>query len=197
MSRRTAIIVCGTLAREVRSILERTNWKADLFALDARHHLRPKNLVRVLDGKLAQLSGRYERLVVVYGDCGTAGAVDEVLCRYGAVRVAGPHCYEMYAGEQFNTLMEKEPGTFFLTDFLVRTFDGTVIRPLGLDRHPELWNDYFAHYRRVVYLAQDDDAQLQSRAQAIAGQLGLPLTVHHTGLGQLTKRLAELRRHYR
>ncbi|RME48887.1 MAG: DUF1638 domain-containing protein [Caldilineae bacterium] len=145
-----------------------------------------------VEKRIRSLRARYERLIVVYGDCGSGGALDTVLARYGVERVAGPHCYEMYGGESYHSLMEEEPGTFFLTDFLVRTFRGTVIKGLGLDRYPELRDDYFRNYRRIVYLAQNPTPDLRQRAIAIAASLGLPLEVRITGYGLLESRLAAL-----
>ena len=120
------------------------------------------------------------------------GALDSVLERYAGIeRIAGPHCYEMYGGQSFHNLMEEEPGTFFLTDFLVRSFKGTVIKGLGLDRFPELKADYFHNYKRVVYMAQNPSAELRKKAQAAADYLGLPLEIQNTGYGLLEERLLE------
>jgi hypothetical protein len=111
---------------------------------------------------------------------------------YGIARVAGPHCYEMYGGETFYELMQEEPGTFFLTDFLVRAFEGTVLKGLGLDRYPELKADYFGNYERIVYFAQTRNAALRDKAERIADYLGLPLELHETGYGLLEDRLVAL-----
>jgi hypothetical protein len=138
------------------------------------------------------LGDRYGRIVVIYGDCGTAGALDAALDRHGVERLEGPHCYEMYGGALFDRLMAEEPGTFFLTDFLVRGFHGLVGKGLGLDRHPELKEDYFANYRRLAYLVQKPDPALEEKAQAIADYLGLPLEIHHTGYGPFEERLVAL-----
>jgi len=131
-------------------------------------------------------------VIVVYGDCGTSGRLDAVLAHYNVSRVAGPHCYELYGGAQFDAAMDETPGTFFLTDFLVRCFEGTVLKGLGLDRFPELQATYFANYARVVYLVQQDDAALLAKAEGIAARLGLPLELRRTGFGQLELRLIEL-----
>ncbi len=186
-----ALIACGALGREVRAIVAHRGWDATVVSVSALDHLYPERIAVDVERLLIELAGAYRRRVVVYGDCGTRGALDEVLARHGVERIDGPHCYELYAGEAFADLMADEPGTFFLTDFLVRSFDGTVIRGLGLDRFPELKDDYFGHYRRVVYLSQVCDPDLVARAGQIADQLGLTFDVHHTGYGQLEARLAE------
>jgi len=89
-------------------------------------------------------------------------------------------------------LRRAAPGTYLLTDFLVRGWSRLVLAELGLDRHPELWPDYFGHYRRLVWLAQDPDAGLDRAAAAIAASFGLPLTIIRTGTGRLERALGEL-----
>ena len=125
----------------------------------------------------------YDEILCLYGDCGTGGELDRVLEEEGVSRIEGAHCYEFYAGEEtFSALAEEEPGTFYLTDFLVRHFDALVIRGLGLDRFPELRDDYFGNYRRVVHLAQFDDPDLETKAKAAAERLGLAYERRFTGL---------------
>lgn len=187
-----ALILCGALAREVIAIAKQHEWDVALFGIAALDHMRPQRIAPRVEARLRELIPRYERIIVVYGDCGTSGALDEILARYNVPRVAGPHCYEMYGGTTFEALMEEEPGTFFLTDFLVRGFEGTVVKGLGLDRFPELKPIYFGNYRRLVYLAQREDYGLVARAQAIATALELPLELRYTGYGQLEERLAML-----
>lgn len=190
---RTALVICGALGREVRDVADRRGWDVEVHGVPALHHLDPRLIVTAVERWLAELAPRCERVVVVYGDCGTAGALDAVLARYGAVRVAGPHCYEMLAGEaEFARIAEERPGTFFLTDWLVRSFARAVVRPLGLDRHPELLPVYFGHYTDVLYLSQFPSPRLDARAAEIAADLGLPLEVRRAGLGELEARLAAL-----
>lgn len=107
-------------------------------------------------------------------------------------RIAGPHCYEFYGGELFTKLMEEEPGTFFLTDFMVRTFQGLIVKSMGLDRFPQLKDEYFRNYKRLVYLAQSDDPEYRRKANEIAEYLELPLTVIETGYNYLEERLVAL-----
>jgi hypothetical protein len=187
-----ALVLCGALAREVIAIAARRNWQVALYGVAARDHMRPERIAPQVERRLQELLPRYRRVIVVYGDCGARGELDAVLTRYGVERIAGPHCYEMYGGAAFDTMMEEEPGTFFLTDFLVRSFRGLVVKELGLDRFPELQPLYFGNYRRIVYLAQREDADLVARAQAIAAWFGLPLEVRRTGYGMLEERLAAL-----
>ncbi|MEN9933448.1 MAG: hypothetical protein RLZZ387_27 [Chloroflexota bacterium] len=187
-----ALVLCGALAREVIAMKERCGWDVELFGVASSLHLRPAGIAPAVEQRLRELIPRFPRVAVVYGDCGTAGALDDLLERYRVPRVAGPHCYEMYAGPAFDALVDHEPGTFFLTDFLVRAFDGAVRRGLGLDRYPELRDSYFGAYRRVVYLVQREDPALLERARVIAAELGLALEVRPTGYGPLEGRLAEL-----
>jgi hypothetical protein len=189
---KTALIVCGALAREVLALRERHGWDADVLGVPARLHNVPGRIPDAVRARIRAARGRYDRVVVVYGDCGTGGLLDGMLTAEGVERVRGPHCYEMYAGGEFDALMTEAPGTFFLTDYLVRSFDHLMLEGLGLDRHPELRDDYFRHYTRCVYLAQTDDAGLRARAEWAAGQLGLPLEVRTAGYGALEDRLVKL-----
>jgi len=132
-------------------------------------------------------------VVLAYADCGTYGALDELSARLGLARLPGLHCYDVLAGpDRLAELFAAEPGTYLLTDFGVRSFQRTVLAELGLDRYPELWPDYFGHYRRLVWLAQQPDAELTAQAERVAARFGLPLVVVETGTGRLERELARL-----
>jgi hypothetical protein len=189
----TALVICGALGREVKEMSRRRRWDVDIHGLSALLHLYPNRIVTELRDKLHELRPRYDRVVVVYGDCGTAGRLDPVLDELGVARVPGPHCYEMFAGEElFLNISDERPGTYFLTDWLVRNFDRAVIRGLGLDRYPELKETYFGNYEAVLYLRQVPNPKLAEGAATIAGYLGLPLEIRDVGLGELESRLAAL-----
>ena len=146
-----------------------------------------------MDRLAGELAGRYATVAVGYADCGTYGALDEVCERRGLARLAGLHCYDVFGGaDRLRAMFEAEPGTYVLTDFLVRSFGRTVIAELGLDRYPDLRDDYFAHYTRMVWLAQQPDDELRALARAAADRIGLPLTVVETGHSGLERALAEL-----
>ena len=187
-----AFILCGALAREVIAIARRHGWDVALFGVAASDHMQPLRIAPDVERRLRELIPRFERVVVLYGDCGTSGRLDEVLARYNVPRIAGPHCYEMYGGAAFDAQMDSDPGAFFLTDFLVRGFEGTIAKGLGLDRFPELRGVYFANYNRLIYLVQQEDSALIAKAHAIAARLGLPLELQRTGYGQLEQRLVAL-----
>jgi Protein of unknown function (DUF1638) len=189
--RRTALIACGALAREVLALRDRHGWDADVLGVPVLLHNRPEGIAPAVRRRIRQARQAHDRIIVVYGECGTRGELDDVLKEEGVERLAGPHCYEMYADGQFAEIMHQAPGTFFLTDFLVRSFDHLVIENLGIDRHPELRQDYFGHYTRLVYLAQTDDPELVARARKASEALELPLEVRHVGLGGLEARLVE------
>ena len=189
----TALIICGALGREVKDIVDRRRWDVDIYGVSALLHLYPSRIVDELRQKLHYLRPRYEKLVVVYGDCGTTGRLEPLLEEVGAVRLRGPHCYEMFAGEErFAAIAEQRPGTFFLTDWLVRNFDRAVIKGLGLDRDPELKPMLFGNYEAVLYLRQVPNPRLAAKAREIATYLGLPLEISDVGLGEFEERLAEL-----
>lgn len=188
----TALIVCGALAREVLALKKMHGWDVDVLGLPVLLHNNPERIPPAVSSRIKQAKQKYRRLFVVYGDCGTSGTLDELLASEGVQRVSGPHCYEMYANGSFEQLMDKQPGTFFLTDYLVGSFDHLVLEGLGIDRHPSLRDDYFKNYTRVVYLAQRDDPVLKEKAQWAADQLDLPLEIKQTGYGLLEKRLIKL-----
>lgn len=190
---KTALVMCGALGKEVKEIVDRRGWEVDMYGVSALLHLYPSRIVDELRVKLHALRPRYEKLVVVYGDCGTTGRLEPVLEEVGAVRLRGPHCYEMFAGaERFAEVSEQRPGTFFLTDWLVRNFDRAVVRGLGLDRDPELRQMVFGNYEAVMYLRQMPNPRLAEKARSIAAYLELPLEIVEAGLGELEDRLAEL-----
>ena len=189
----TAFVICGALGKEVKDIVDRRGWDVDIYGVSALLHLYPNRIVDELREKLNALRPSYERLVVVYGDCGMTGKLEPLLDEVGASRVRGPHCYEMLAGaELFDRVSDERPGTFFLTDWLVRNFDRAVVRGLGLDRHPELKSMLFGNYEAVLYLRQVPNPRLAAKAAEIAAYLGLPLEINDVGLGELESRLADL-----
>ncbi len=189
---KTAFIICGALGRETLEMIQRHGWQAEVKAVPALNHVLVDRIPPDVEKRILELRNEFERLIVLFGDCGTGGKLDGLLAHHGVERVAGPHCYEMYGGEDFQKWMAEEPGTFFLTDYLVRGFKGTIMRGMGLDRHPELKEIYFKHYKRALYLAQNPTPQLLAQAQEAADYLGLPLQVRETGLGALEERLAAL-----
>jgi len=189
----TALVICGALGREVKEMTVRRRWDVDIHGLPALLHLYPNRIVSELRDKLHELKPRYEKVVVVYGDCGTAGRLDPVLDELGVSRVPGPHCYEMFAGrELFLEISDERPATYFLTDWLVRNFNRAVVRGLGLDRYPDLKQTYFGNYESLLYLRQVPNTKLAEKAAAIAEYLGLPLEIRDVGLGELEDRLAAL-----
>ena len=178
------LIACGALLREVKALLRLNAWgHVTLRCLPAELHNRPEQIPGALRALVDAEAGDFDEILVAYGDCGTGGRLDAVLAEIGARRLPGAHCYAFFAGEEpFDSLHEEEPGSFYLTDFLVRHFDRLVFRGLGLDRHPELLPTYFGNYRRVVYLAQQPTAALESEARACARRLGLDFELRITGL---------------
>jgi len=190
--KKMALLICGALGKEVKAIVDGHGWEVDVYGVPAMHHFYPRKIVEAVERRLAELAPRYGQVVVVYGDCGTAGALDPILARYGAVQLRGPHCYEMFAGADFDRIVDERPATFFLTDWLVRNFERAVVRGLGIDRYPELKAEYFRNYTDLLYLAQFPDERLLGKAREIAEYLGLPLEVRLTGLGALETRIAEL-----
>jgi hypothetical protein len=172
---RKTIVACGALALHIDRIAKRRGWELEVRPLPPELHNRPERIRAAVDA-----AGEAD--VIAYADCGTRGALDDL------PRLPGADCYQLYAG--FDT---HEAGTYYLTDFLVRSFERVVWRGLGLDRHPELRDDYFKHYERVVWLAQDPaDDELKKKAERIAVALDLPLTIRSTGETGLERALEAL-----
>jgi hypothetical protein len=181
---KTLVIACGALARELLAVVQANALThLDVTCLPAILHNRPEKIPAEVRRKIRAARGRYDEILCLYGDCGTGGLLDAVLAEEGVSRIDGAHCYEFYAGaEPFAALAEAEPGTFYLTDYLVRHFDRLIVKGLGLDRFPQLLPDYFGHYTRVVYLAQVEDPALDARARQAAERLGLAFERRYTGL---------------
>lgn len=188
----TLLIACGALAREILALNEINGWGAfALTCLPAHYHNTPDKIPAAVRAKIRDNRARYDRIFVLYGDCGTGGQLDDVLAEEGVERIAGPHCYQFFAGTaDFTKMMESEPGSFFLTDYLARHFERLIIAGLGLDRHPELRDDYFGNYTSLVYLAQTEDAELQRLARDAARRLGLEYRYCFTGYGEMADFLA-------
>lgn len=190
------IIACGALARELKAVIAANGWQhVQLHCLPADLHNRPDRIPEAVREQIRTSRERFARILVGYADCGTGGLLDHVLEEEGVERLPGAHCYEFYAGTPaFTALADAEPGSFYLTDFLVRHFERLVIRELGIERHPELAAQYFGNYRRLIYLAQSEDAQLLEQARDAAARLGLEFHYQFTGYGDLERAVVRFHR---
>lgn len=192
-----AVVACGAIAQAIAEASTRHRLPVDVHPLPPLLHNRPERISGEVEALVTRLRTRYRLVAVGYADCGTYGALDEVCRRLGVPRLPGMTCYDIYAGARtYEDLTSAEPGTFIVTDFLVRAFSRTVIAGLGLDRYPELRDDYFQHYTRMVWLVQTSDpheqAELRTLAQEAAARIGLPLQVVPTGVGGMAAALADL-----
>src|SRR6476619_6575413 len=195
-TRRCALVACGALAQPAAAIVERQGWPVDVHPLPPLLHNQPHLIAGEVRRLATTLAASYDAVVGGYADCGTYGARDEVCRQLGLRRLPGLHCYDLYAGEsRVERLFDEQPGTYLLTDFLVRSFARTVLQELGLDRWPELREAYFGHYRRVVWLAQRPEPGLRELAGQAAARIGLPLTVVETGDVRLEQALGDLVAH--
>jgi len=185
------IIACGALAHEITALRRANGWDAlDVRCLPAELHNRPERIPAAVRALIQASRCHYRSIFVAYADCGTGGLLDAVLKEEGVERIPGAHCYEFFAtGPVFAELAAAEPGTFYLTDFLLRHFERLVMRGLGLDRHPELFPSYFGNYRKLVYLAQAPLPGSLEQARAIAQRMGLAFEYRETGYGELATTL--------
>jgi hypothetical protein len=188
------IIACGALAREIAELRRANDWTAlEVRCLPSELHNRPERIVPAVRDEIRAHRSKYHALFVAYADCGTGGMLDAMLREEGIERIPGAHCYEFFAGTPvFSQLQEAQPGTFYLTDFLLRHFERLVTRGLGLDEHPELAEQYFRNYRRLLYLAQTPSADAREQARRIAERMGLEFEYRFTGYGDLGTSLSTL-----
>ncbi|GFE50373.1 hypothetical protein So717_21260 [Roseobacter cerasinus] len=191
---RVLLIACGALAREILDLKALNGWThLDLTCLPAKYHLYPEKITLSVRETVTKHRARYDQIFVVYADCGTGGLLQKACAELGVEMVSGPHCYSFFEGnDRFAAQSETEITTFYLTDFLVRQFDAFVVKPMGLDRHPELRDMYFGNYEKLVYQAQTDDPGLTRKAQDCAAFLGLTFERRFTGYGDLATTLAKL-----
>lgn len=180
------ILACGALAHEILAVIKTGGWEhVSLACLPAILHNHPEKIAPEVEKALIKHAPNFDRIFVAYADCGTGGALEQVCQAHGVEMIRGPHCYAFFEGVDTFTARD-EIDAFYLTDFLARQFDAFVWKPLGLDRHPELRDMYFGHYRTLVYLAQTDDPALDARAADCAARLGLAYERRFTGYGELT-----------
>ena len=191
---RILLIACGALAREILHLKKANGWDhMDLTCLPAKLHLYPEKITEAVIESVSKHHASYAEIFVVYADCGTGGLLQTACDDIGVKMVAGPHCYSFFEGnERFADISEGEFTAFYLTDFLVRQFEAFILKPMGLDRHPELREMYFGNYEKLVYQAQTNDPALTDKAKAAAETLGLAFERRFTGYGDLEKTLKAL-----
>lgn len=187
------LLACGALAREIVDVITINGWQhIEVQCFPAKWHNTPDLIVPAVRSRLRDVKDGYQKVFVLYGDCGTGGQLDAMLNEEGVERIDGPHCYSFFSGNAgFAAKQDDEFTAFYLTDYLVRQFDKLMWEGLGLDRHPELLPDYFQHYTKVVYLAQVKDPVLDSKAEAAAKKLGLAYEYRFTGYGELATEIAK------
>jgi hypothetical protein len=190
----TLVIACGALAREIVDLKRINGWRhMTVQCLPAELHNYPNKIPIAVRAKIREMRADYDQVFVAYADCGTGGLLDRVLEEEGVARIPGAHCYQFYAGTPlFESLADAEPGTFYLTDFLTRHFDRLIWKGLGMDRHPQLADEYFRNYKKLVYLAQVEDDDLLAQARRAAHTLKLEFEHRITGYGDLERVLVTL-----
>lgn len=190
----TAIVACGAIATHISNIASRENFDITIFPLPPLLHNHPERIADEVEAKISEIKDKFEKIAVAYADCGSYGELDKVIEKYGISRLGGDHCYDVFAGRQ--KVMElTTTGTYFFTDYLVKSFHRSVVVELGLDRHPELVDDYFKNYTKVLWLAQNPNDDLKVAAQAAADLMKLPLEIDVVGESGLLDELKRLLNH--
>lgn len=184
------ILACGALANELIALKRLNHWhRLNITCLPAHYHQTPHKIPAAVARAIAKIRQKNtDEILVAYGDCGTGGKLDKVLKAAGVERLPGAHCYEFFAGHDvFFAMHDAEPGTFYLTDFLVDHFETYVWRMLGLDRKPELLNMYFGNYSKLLYLGQAASHTRRTQAMKYAARLGLAYEYLDTGYGEMER----------
>jgi hypothetical protein len=191
---KSLIIAGGALAREILALKELNGWEhMDLTCLPAIYHVHPEKITDAVETAVLKHKTDYAQIFIAYADCGTGGLLAAKCAELGVELIQGPHCYSFFEGNAaFEKISEDEFTAFYLTDFLVRQFDAFVIKPIGLDRHPELRDMYFGNYEKLVYQAQTDNPELTEKAKLCAERLGLRFERRFTGYGDLETALAQV-----
>ncbi|RWC61170.1 DUF1638 domain-containing protein [Mesorhizobium sp.] len=190
---RLLVIACGMIAREVLAVKEQLGLDhLNLTCLPAEFHFYPDRIAPAMDKAIEKAKAEgYTNIFVGYADCGTGGLLDRICEKHGVERMAGPHCFAFYQGmEAYAKIADDDMMSFYMTDFLCRQFDAFFMKPLGLDKHPELIKDYFGNYEKLIYLAQTNDPELDKVAESAAKMLGLVYERRATGYGDLTAGMA-------
>ncbi len=187
------IVACGALATHIAEVAAENALDITIYPLPPLLHNRPEKIAGEVDALLIKIKTMHVLCAVAYADCGTYGALDIVIERHNVKRLGGNHCYDIFAGRtEIDRLMVEDAGTYFLTDFLVKSFHRSVVVELGLDKYPYLRDDYFKNYSRVIWLAQLRTPELEQAAIEAAKEIGLPLEIHNAGYAGLTKQIMEL-----
>ena len=187
------IVACGAIATHINEIVQEESLDITIYPLPPLLHNRPEKIAGEVDALLIQIAGKHEKCAVAYADCGTYGALDVVIARHNVSRLGRNHCYDIFAGTaEIERLMAEEAGTYFITDFLVKSFHRSVIVELGLDKYPHLRDDYFKNYSRVIWLAQRRTPELEQAAIDAAAEIGLPLEIKIVGTDGLKRAIVEL-----
>lgn len=190
---RVAVVACGALAAHVHDISQRNNLDLHVEPVNPLLHNRPEGIAPEVDQLLGELTPVHDKVVIAYADCGTYGELDKVCAKHNVERLAGEHCYDVFAtAEKMREEFEKEPGTFVLTDYLVKSFRRSVMQEMGLEKYPELRDDYFHSYKRIIWLAQHQTTELHAAAQDAADLLQLPLEIIQVGDKYLEEQLVAL-----
>lgn len=187
------MIACGALAAHVHEIADRCDLDLHVEPVNPLLHNRPEGIAPEVEKLILELQPVHDQVAIAYADCGTYGAIDQLCEKYQVSRLSGDHCYDVFAtAEKMKAEFEAEPGTYVFTDYLIKTFRRSVMVEMGLEKYPELRDDYFHSYKRVLWLSQRQTPELAVAAQDAAQLIGLPLEIMHVGDTHLEEQLMAL-----
>lgn len=188
-----AVIACGAIASHVHDIAQRREWDLHVEPVNPLLHNRPEGIAPEVEKLVSELKSSHDTIAIAYADCGTYGELDKVCQKHSVPRLSGEHCYDVFAtAERMREEFAKEPGTFVLTDYLVKSFRRSVMKEMGLEKYPELRDDYFHSYKRILWLAQHQTEELTLAAKDAAQLLDLPLEIIQVGDQYLEEQLVAL-----
>ena len=185
------LIACGVFRPALKFLrLEEKYPQLRITFLPSKLHLYPRTLKKNLLREIVTARKQNERPLLLYGYC--FPGIEEICTQNCADKVPGLHCYEMFLGsDRYDQIMAKTAGTYFLERELIVNFKDYCLDPLELYDN-EIRKSFFKHYKKVIYVRQPSDPDLEAEANELAGFLNLSLEIIDADYTHLEKRLIHL-----
>jgi len=187
----TRLIACGVFRPALKFLrLEEKYPQLRATFLPSNLHLYPRTLKKNLLKEIVSARKQNERPLLLYGYC--FPGIEEICTRNYADKVPGLHCYEMLLGsDSYEQIMAKTAGTYFLESELIVNFRDYCLDPLEL-YDSEIRKSFFKHYKKLMYVRQPSDPDLEATAGKLAEFLNLSLEIIDADYSHLEKRLNHL-----